>query len=82
MPDREKNCQKRILKILDYAKDGLEFLKKSDETDFQKKIEESGIQFVTSQEIIPYTGRSPKTCGDGFAACTPQNQTRRYSRIS
>ena len=51
MPDREKNCQKRILKILDYAKDGLEFLKKSDETDFQKKIEESGIQFVTSLPI-------------------------------
>lgn len=50
MPD-ERNSQKIILDILDYAKDGLEFLKKSDETDFQKKIEDSGIQFLTSEEI-------------------------------
>lgn len=54
MPDKESNCQKRIFEIIDYAKDGLEFLKKYDETDFQQNLgfqEEPRPSHIVSQRF-------------------------------
>ena len=48
----DEKSKKLIDDIILLNKKGLEFLQKSDEIDYEKKINESGINFISSNEII------------------------------
>ena len=47
----DKKSEKLIHEIIDLKREGLEFLQKSDETDYEEKIKKSGIHFVSAKEI-------------------------------